>query len=60
MKMRLRVIRIIEYEGEPEWLKKTLDNSIQGTKEINGNFIRTATLGNFPEIITNNLNKETK
>lgn len=52
---RVRVLRLVEYEGPREWVEATVAKSLQGTKEMKSNgqpaFIRTATLGSFPEIL---------
>lgn len=48
----VRVLRIIEYVGEREWVEKTVANSIQGTKFLGrGNYIAAATIGSYPEIL---------
>ena len=48
----VRILRIIEYKGLRSWVQKTLDNSIQGTKQFPDSATITAvTLGNFPEIL---------
>lgn len=53
----VRVIRILEYVGEREWVEMTLERSIQGTfhvpgkAKVNLNIIKAVTLGSFPEII---------
>lgn len=49
---RVRVIRIIEYDGPRHWVEATVAKSIQGSREVGPDrFIRAATLGTYPEII---------
>jgi len=50
---RVRVIRVLEYEGPRIWLESTLaNNAVKGTKILgNGATIREAILGEFPEIV---------
>ena len=51
---RVRVIRIVEYDGDRDWVEKTVAKSIQGTKVIEGTrnmTIRAVTLGTYPEIM---------
>lgn len=48
----VRVFRIIEYVGTREWVEKTVSLSIQGQKVVDGNTIKAATLGMYPEILT--------
>jgi len=59
----IRIIRIIMYEGEREWVERTINGSITGTKTPDFgkpyNKISVITLGNFPEIM-NGITKETK
>lgn len=49
---RVRVLRILEYEGSREWVEETIRRSLTGEKQI-GNFgiIRAATLGTYPEVL---------
>ncbi len=57
---RVRVLRIIEYEGPRDWVEKTLNKAINGTKAVGpGKFIRTATIGTYLEILEANLPKVT-
>lgn len=56
---RVRVLRVIEYVGDREWVENTLSRSIQGTKVVDSKYgkaneIRTAIVGNFPEILIDN------
>jgi len=54
----VRVLRVIEYIGPREAVEQMISFSIQGEKYIErtGITIKTATIGNYPEI----LNKEEK
>lgn len=48
----IRVLRVIEYVGERDWVEQTVANSIHGEKCIGrGNVIRAATIGITNEII---------
>ena len=51
----VRVIRIIVYEGERDWVERQIERSITGTKVPNPkhphNKISVSTLGEFPEIM---------
>ncbi len=51
----IRVLRIIMYEGEREWVERTINGSITGVKIADlgkpYNKISVNTLGNFPEIM---------
>jgi len=49
---RVRVLRIIEYEGPRDWVEATLEEAFQGTRRMEpGRFIRVVTIGTFPEIM---------
>lgn len=50
---RVRVLRVLEYEGTREWLEFTLsNNAIKGTKIFdNGCTIREASIGEFPQVV---------
>ena len=49
---KIRVLRIIEYVGPRDWVEKTVEKSIHGTKAMdNGAVIRAATIGGYPEIL---------
>jgi hypothetical protein len=49
---KIRVLRVIEYIGDREWVEKTLEKSIHGTWKLpNNREIRVATIGDFAEII---------
>lgn len=51
----VRVLRVIEYIGPREWVEKTVGNSIHGTKTVQPNCeIRAATIGTYPEILSQN------
>jgi hypothetical protein len=47
----VRVMRIIIYEGEREWLEKQIQNAITGTKILPKGKITVRTIEEFPEII---------
>lgn len=61
MSDKVRVIRIIEYVGDREWVESTLKNGsmyADGTKEFHShdhpewkNVIKSALLDKFPEIL---------
>jgi hypothetical protein len=53
---KIRVLRVIEYIGPREEVEKILSQSIQGDKYIPKTdvLIRTATVGNFPEVFAGN------
>ena len=46
----VRVLRIIEYVGEREWVEKTVANSVR-FKHVGKGFIQGATLSAYPEIL---------
>jgi len=51
---RVRVIRVLEYEGPRAWVEQTLSkNVIKGTCNFNNGicFIREAILGDFPAVV---------
>ena len=50
---RVRVIRVLEYEGPRDWVEKTLaQNAVKGTRNIgNGCVIREAIVGDFPAVV---------
>jgi len=50
---KVRVIRVLEYEGPRDWMEATLaQNAVKGTKNFgNGCVIREATLGDFPVVV---------
>ena len=51
--MRIRVLRILEYVGDAEWVFKTMEaNKIKGEYRAGTNIIREAQLGTIPEIFT--------
>ena len=48
----VRVLRVIEYVGPRSRVERTVEGSIQGTRDCgNGLKIRTATVGSFPELL---------
>jgi len=49
----VRVLRVIEYVGEREAVEECLAKSIHGTKKLPKYEIRAATMGLYPEILTN-------
>ena len=53
----VRVLRILEYVGEREWVEDTLKKGsvpINGMKKVNNkNCIKSATVDGFPEILEN-------
>jgi len=49
---RIRVLRVLEYEGPRGLVESTIERSIQGLKEFGKLTIRAATVGNYPEILT--------
>lgn len=52
---KIRVLRILEYVGEREWVEETLKRStvpLNGQRQVdNGNLIKSAIIDNFPEIL---------
>ena len=53
---RVRVFRILKYEGTRKWVEKTLSNSIQGIREVPNkkgtpNTIHAQTIEVFPEVL---------
>jgi len=50
---KVRVIRVLEYEGPRDWVEATLaQNAVKGTKNLgNGCVIREAIVGDFPVIV---------
>lgn len=54
----LRVLRLLEYVGERALVERTLEKSIKGTLVVQQGadrpplVIRSATLGDFPEVMT--------
>jgi len=53
---KVRVLRVIEYVGDRDWVEKQVAQSIQGEKRITrGNItigvIKVATLGTYPEVL---------
>jgi hypothetical protein len=50
----VRVLRVIEYSGPRPCVEAQVDKSLHGEKRLpNGVIIRAATIGIYPEIITN-------
>ena len=49
---RVRVLRLVEYIGDREWVENTIAGSIKGTLILaEDKMIRAATIGDFPEIL---------
>jgi hypothetical protein len=52
---KVRVLRILEYVGDREWVEECLKGSVvplNGQKQLNnGNIIKSALIDNFPEIL---------
>ena len=52
---QVRVLRVIEYVGDREFIENTVAGSIHGTKHIHGKrgkmTIRAATITGYPEIL---------
>jgi hypothetical protein len=49
---KIRVLRVIEYTGDREWIEKTLEKSLHGTWRLpNGGEIRSSIIGDFAEIV---------
>jgi len=55
MEDQVRVLRIIEYSGNRSAVEACVKNAIQGEVEVKdrGYVIRAATIGTYPEILTN-------
>ena len=48
----VRVLRIVEYVGEREWVEATVKCSIHGTRMVgNTNRITAVTISTFPELV---------
>lgn len=55
----VRVLRIVEYVGPRDWVEKTVQESIHGTKHLGEmKSIRAATIGEFPEILKTETNRK--
>lgn len=50
---RVRVLRLLEYEGPRDWVEATLaQNAVKGTKDLgNGCVIREGMIGDFPVVV---------
>ena len=48
---RVRVFRIVEYDGPRDWVENQIKNSIHGEKVVNKSTIRVTTLGTYLEIM---------
>jgi hypothetical protein len=54
----VRVLRVVEYIGPRRRVEQTVAGSIHGTKEAGGGLtIRAATIGEYPEILGNEVVK---
>lgn len=54
MSEKVRVMRILVYEGTREWVENTLNKSyvpLEGTQIYGGNCIKSTLVDKFPEII---------
>ena len=52
--MRQRLIRVLVYEGPPEFIAKSLANrSVKGSHSVGNCLIREAIVGDFLEILDN-------
>lgn len=50
----VRVLRIIEYVGPRDRVEETIATSVHGTRNCGrGLFVRAATIGSYPELLTN-------
>lgn len=55
----VRVLRVVEYIGPRDWVERTIAKSIHGTKFIDdGKMISAATIGEFPEILNKEVERE--
>ncbi len=48
---KIRVFRILCYEGDRDWVERTVADSIHGTKITDHGTIKAATIGDFPEVV---------
>jgi hypothetical protein len=51
MSDRVRVLRIIQYEGEREWVEATVARSIHGRVDLPRGTITAVTLHEFPQVV---------
>lgn len=53
MSNRVRVLRLIEYVGTPEWVNKCIEGrAVKGRRVISGdNFIQEGIIGEVPEVL---------
>lgn len=57
----VRIVRVIEYTGDRERVEQTIAESLHGTTKLGrGLTIRTATIGEFPEILETDQQEETQ
>lgn len=65
-KEKVRVLRILEYVGDREWVENTLKNGsvpANGTSEYfsgKENIIKSAIIDGFPEILSSNDDSDTE
>lgn len=53
MSKLIRVLRVIEYVGDRQWVEDTVAKSIHGTKQITPTrSIRASTIGTYPDYFT--------
>jgi len=54
---QVRVLRVIEYVGDEDWVKWQVEQSIHGVRKVDGSKgkgeIRVATVGVYPEVLEN-------
>ena len=55
--MKVRVVRVLIYEGDMRWMKVQIEKSIQGTKivqhpQFGEQKIHAYTMGEIPEVIS--------
>jgi len=50
---RVRVLRIIEYVGDREWVERTVSKSIHGKRTYKDNTITAVTVNEYPEVLLN-------
>lgn len=57
MKVPVRVLRVLEYVGDREWVENTIELSIQGVRAFHdekrgvGGEVRAATVGVYPDYV---------
>ena len=48
---KVRVLRILEYTGDRDWVEETISKSIQGKVTTPRGTIKAVTIDSFPEIL---------